>query len=409
LKGGENLIKVLRGVIAVLFAILGFTGAFILVSSEFFVQNIKTEGMLLSGIILGTVTVAFLIIGFLGSPYIIKSTKQVIRWSESRLQKMPTADLLGGSIGLIIGLIIASLFGPSLRGIPLIGPYLPPITSVVLGYLGLSLGIKKRDDVFNFNSSRWKAITKESKEKKKEMLSELSELVKSHNENGQGNTDAAANGEAATGCPYKILDTSVIIDGRIADIYRTGFVDGVIVIPKFVLTELQHIADSSDALKRNRGRRGLDILNAMRKELNSTILIEETDFPDVAEVDAKLVYLAQKLQGDILTNDFNLNKVAELQGVRVLNINDLVNALKPVFLPGEEMIVHVIKEGKEQRQGIGYLDDGTMIVVDSGRKYINQSIYALVTSVLQTSAGRMIFVKPKYTDKRVYVEEGGLE
>ena len=403
------MIKVLRGVIAVLFAILGFTGAFILVSSEFFVQNIKTEGMLLSGIILGTVTVAFLIIGFLGSPYIIKSTKQVIRWSESRLQKMPTADLLGGSIGLIIGLIIASLFGPSLRGIPLIGPYLPPITSVVLGYLGLSLGIKKRDDVFNFNSSRWKAITKESKEKKKEMLSELSELVKSHNENGQGNTDAAANGEAATGCPYKILDTSVIIDGRIADIYRTGFVDGVIVIPKFVLTELQHIADSSDALKRNRGRRGLDILNAMRKELNSTILIEETDFPDVAEVDAKLVYLAQKLQGDILTNDFNLNKVAELQGVRVLNINDLVNALKPVFLPGEEMIVHVIKEGKEQRQGIGYLDDGTMIVVDSGRKYINQSIYALVTSVLQTSAGRMIFVKPKYTDKRVYVEEGGLE
>lgn len=395
--------KVIRGIIALLFAILGFTSSLLLMSTDFYVQRI--DGMLISGIILGAVTIAFFVMGYIVSPYIIKGTKQLVSWLEGRLQTMPVADLAGGIAGLIIGLIIASLFGPALKGIPIIGPYLPLIANVILGYLGLSLGIKKREELVNVNLGRLRNLSKESKEKKKDIITEITEIVKQSSveaENGSSREAPTANNQP---CSYKILDTSVIIDGRIADIYRTGFVDGIIVIPKFVLTELQHIADSSDALKRNRGRRGLDILNAMRKDLTSTILIEETDFPDVAEVDAKLVYLAQKMQGDILTNDFNLNKVAELQGVRVLNINDLVNALKPVFLPGEEMMVHVIKEGKEQRQGIGYLDDGTMIVVDTGKKYINQTIYVIVTSVLQTSAGRMIFVKPKYNDKRVYVEE----
>jgi len=198
---------------------------------------------------------------------------------------------------------------------------------------------------------------------------------------------------------HKILDTSVIIDGRIADICKTGFIEGTIVIPEFVLEELQHIADSSDLLKRNRGRRGLDILNKIQKELEVKVLIYEGDFDEISEVDSKLVKLAKVLQGKVVTNDFNLNKVCELQGVSVLNINDLANAVKPVVLPGEEIIVQVIKDGKEHGQGVAYLDDGTMIVVEGGREYIGTTMEVLVTSVLQTSAGRMIFAKPKLLEK----------
>lgn len=194
---------------------------------------------------------------------------------------------------------------------------------------------------------------------------------------------------------YKLLDTSVIIDGRIADISTTGFVEGILVVPQFVLTELQHIADSSDTLKRTRGRRGLDILKRLQDERASKVLITEIDFEDVAEVDLKLVRLAKKMDAQILTNDFNLNKVCELHRVQVLNINDLANAVKPVVIPGEDMQVVVIKDGKEHNQGVAYLDDGTMIVVEGGRSYIGQAITVTVTSVLQTSAGRMIFAKPK--------------
>jgi uncharacterized protein YacL len=198
---------------------------------------------------------------------------------------------------------------------------------------------------------------------------------------------------------HKILDTSVIIDGRIADICKTGFLDGTMVIPEFVLEELQHIADSSDLLKRNRGRRGLDILNKIQKELDVKVLIYEGDFDDITEVDSKLVRLAKVLKGKVVTNDYNLNKVCELQGVSVLNINDLANAVKPIVLPGEEIHVQVIKDGKEHGQGVAYLDDGTMIVVEGGRDYIGMNIEVLVTSVLQTSAGRMIFAKPKLLEK----------
>ena len=193
----------------------------------------------------------------------------------------------------------------------------------------------------------------------------------------------------------KVLDTSVIIDGRIFDLCQTGFIEGTLVIPSFVLDELRHISDSSDSLKRNRGRRGLDILNKIQKELEIETQIWEGDFKDIAEVDSKLLKLAQKLGGKVITNDFNLNKVAEFQGVPVLNINELANAIKPVVLPGEEMKIIVIKDGKESTQGIGYLDDGTMIVVEGGKKYIGEEILVIVTSVLQTSAGRMIFAKPK--------------
>jgi len=198
---------------------------------------------------------------------------------------------------------------------------------------------------------------------------------------------------------HKILDTSVIIDGRIADICKTGFIEGTLVIPEFVLEELQHIADSSDLLKRNRGRRGLDILNKIQKELDVRVLIYEEAVEEAGEVDSKLVKLAKAMRGKVVTNDFNLNKVCELQGVSVLNINDLANAVKPVVLPGEEIVVQVIKDGKEHGQGVAYLDDGTMIVVEGGRDYIGTTMEVLVTSVLQTSAGRMIFAKPKLLEK----------
>ncbi len=192
----------------------------------------------------------------------------------------------------------------------------------------------------------------------------------------------------------KILDTSVIIDGRIADVAKSGFVEGTLIVPEFVLEELRHIADSSETLKRNRGRRGLDILKQMQKEPHVNIQILTQDFDDIQEVDSKLVKLAQIMDARIVTNDFNLNKVAELHGVRVLNINELANAVKPIVLPGEEMNVKVIKEGKEDGQGVAYLDDGTMIVVDDGINFMNQRVSVLVTSILQTAAGRMIFAKP---------------
>lgn len=191
----------------------------------------------------------------------------------------------------------------------------------------------------------------------------------------------------------KILDTSVIIDGRITDILETKFIEGVLIVPKFVLDELQQIADSSDSIKRSRGRRGLDVLNRLKKDKGTLLRITDQDFPETSEVDSKLVKLGKALDAKILTNDFNLHKVAQIQGVTVLNINLLANSLKPVVLPGEKMKIVVIKEGKDPGQGIGYLDDGTMVVVDSGKKYVGDEIFVTVTSVLQTPAGRMIFAK----------------
>lgn len=296
-----------------------------------------------------------------------------IRWSEERLVRIPAADGLSGALGLIFGLIIAFLVQQPLSqlSIPGVSRVLPFVVSGILGYLGFRVGYKKRDELIHiFTLGRQ---GRDSKQKKEETVKEQFE--------------------------HKILDTSVIIDGRIADICQTGFLEGTLVIPGFVLEELQHIADSSDVLKRNRGRRGLDILNRIQKELDVKVLIYEGDFEEVSEVDSKLVKLAKVLSGKVVTNDFNLNKVCELQGVDVLNINDLANAVKPVVLPGEEINVQVIKDGKEHGQGVAYLDDGTMIVIEGGRDFIGEHIDVLVTSVLQTSAGRMIFAKPKLLEK----------
>ncbi len=297
-----------------------------------------------------------------------------IKWCEDRLLNAPILDLIFGTIGLVVGLSVAFLFSYGLSSIDLplitlITSVVPIILSVLLGYLGFQVGFQKREE---FMSALFTAKSSEAKKKKEIQASEPTNFTLK-----------------------KILDTSVIIDGRIADIAQTGFLEGVLVVPQFVLTELQHIADSSDSLKRTKGRRGLDILKKLQNDENSIVEITNVDFEDVAEVDLKLVHLAKEMQGSVVTNDFNLNKVADLHGVNVLNINDLSNAVKPVVIPGEEMHVVVIKEGKEHDQGVAYLDDGTMIVVEEGRKYIGSPLDVIVTSVLQTSAGRMIFAKPK--------------
>lgn len=317
-----------------------------------------------------------LLIGLSIAPKIMSWIQKFTNWSLSQLYKIPVQDIVGGAIGLIIGLFIANQFGSSVARIKYVGPYLSLTGSLFLGYIGLSLGLKKREELLSFFSA---LIRFSGKDKEKT------------NKSGTSKT------------PCKILDTSVIIDGRISDICKTGFVEGTLVIPNFVLEELRHIADSSDLLKRNRGRRGLDILNKLREEFDMMIEIVDKDYEDVAEVDSKLVRLAQDMKGYIITNDFNLNKVAQLQGVMVLNINELANAVKPVVLPGEEMVIRLIKDGKEMNQGIGYLDDGTMIVVENGKKYMGQVIGVVVTSVLQTAAGRMIFARPKQTDKKLGV------
>lgn len=300
--------------------------------------------------------------GLAMGPWAARTAERIAARFTAALQRASIYDILAGAAGLLVGLLVALLATiPLPRHIPVLGEYLPITVTVLGGYLGSFTFLRKKDELF--------------------------QLVK---------LPPRAGGRTRSNAPaHKILDTSVIIDGRIADIARTGFIEGVLLIPGFVLQELQHIADSSDVLKRNRGRRGLDILNRMQKESKVTVQIIDEDFDDITEVDAKLVRLAQLKDAKVLTNDFNLNKVAELQGVDVLNINELANAVKPVVLPGEEMLVHVIKDGKEHGQGVGYLDDGTMIVVDGGRRFIGESVGVLVTSVLQTAAGRMIFAKPK--------------
>ncbi|KKM12740.1 twitching motility protein PilT [Clostridiales bacterium PH28_bin88] len=322
--------------------------------------------------IIGLAVVITALAGYSLAPWLITAVVQATKWLEARLYKTPTQDIIGGAIGLILGLIIANLFGASFFRLPYVGPYLPIGASLVLGYLGWSFGSKKKDDLLS-------------------LFSFFQRIGKDKEKTVKGEPKAR----------YKILDTSVIIDGRIADICKSGFIDGTLLIPGFVLEELRHIADSSDLLKRNRGRRGLDILNKIRKELDVMVKIYEQDFEDLVEVDSKLVRLAQKLDAQVITNDYNLNKVAELQGVKVLNINELANAVKPVVLPGEEMQVQVIKDGKEVGQGVGYLDDGTMIVVENGKRFIGQTISVMVTSVLQTAAGRMIFARPKVYEKKL--------
>ena len=385
--------KVLRFFITMFLAIAG--GALMQLASPLLAFFISTEILkmdmgifritlanllcILLGAVLGG------IIGFFVSPFFIRKLKRFSIWVEVQLNKMPIHDVIAGAVGLAVGLIIANLLGNAFSKIPVIGDYIPVIFSIVLGYLGIHIMIKKRKEIV-------------------ELFDFLPRFVKEYSKNKEiknAAPAAAMAGTAATPPPvaenklYKLLDTSVIIDGRIADICQSGFIEGTLLIPVFVLEELQHIADSSDLLKRTRGRRGLDILQRIRTESHMQVEIDNRDFDDITEVDSKLVRLGQIVGGKIITNDYNLNKVSELRGVPVLNINELSNAVKPVVIPGETMRVNVVKEGKESGQGVAYLDDGTMIVIENGRRHINTTIDVEVTSALQTAAGRMIFAKPK--------------
>lgn len=374
IQGGEGMVK---KIVQLFFIVVGGTVGFLYVPLLFELMNIGQIGWFASPY---ASAVYGALILFLSTFWLVDYIVSLIRKIEESLVKAPATDILFGSLGIIIGLIVAYLIMIPLKSIhfQVLSTIVPIFVTLFLGYLGFQVGFKKREELINLFSISGRLG---SKDKKKQVNGEV------------GLSEEPLAGK------LKILDTSVIIDGRIADICQTGFLEGTIVIPQFVLEELQHIADSSDALKRNRGRRGLDILNRIRKELAINVEIYEGDFEEIQEVDSKLIKLAKLTSGIVVTNDFNLNKVCELQNVSVLNINDLANAVKPVVLPGEELNVQLIKDGKEHNQGIAYLDDGTMIVVEEGRDYIGKRIDVLVTSVLQTSAGRMIFAKPKLLEK----------
>ncbi len=303
------------------------------------------------------------LVGLLVAPALGRGFVRVMAWVLHGLAALSLHDLLLAGFGLTGGLLLAFFVGYLLEGLPLIGPYVRLVAGLIFGYLGLHIALQRRDEVAG-------------------MLPRQS--VRSTADHPGVHPSS------------KLLDTSVIIDGRIADICLSGFLEGPLLVPRSVLVELQRIADSADALRRNRGRRGLDILNRLQRELEIVEIIE--DGLGEGDVDSQLVALAKAQGAWVVTNDFNLSKVAELQGVRVLNVNELAQAVRPTVLPGEELSVHVIRDGKEAGQGVAYLDDGTMIVVEGGKRYIGETPEVIVTSVLQTSAGRMIFARPKASE-----------
>ena len=319
-----------------------------------------------AGFLLAAWVVAWVIVGFGLLPYL---TVVPAAWLITRVEDLSTAEFITAVVGLLLGLLMGLLLGFPLSAFPQpFGTWLPLGVSLFLGLGMLGLTVAKRRDLIG--------------------AAEAVGIIRKPE-------SAATATDGRSGDPRIVVDTSAIIDGRIAEIVESGFIYGTLVVPRFVLDELQHIADSSDTLRRNRGRRGLEILARMQKEPGTPVEIVEDAVPSESEVDAKLVALARTRSRVILTNDFNLNRVAELQGVRVMNINSLANAVKPAVLPGEELRVRVIQEGKEAGQGVGFLDDGTMIVVEGGARHIDKELDVSVTRVLQTVAGRMIFAQPR--------------
>ena len=394
--------RVLRFVITAFFVIAG--GALFELASPVLTLYISTEVFRMEMGIFKITLMSFLcilvgaliggLIGFFVAPYLTRQLKRFAVFMEQQLAKTPIHDVIAGAVGLAVGLIIANLFSSSFARIPVVGDYIPVVCSIVLGYLGLYITMRKRKELTALFDFIPRTIREAVKAREAKQAAAAAAATQQVAQAAQAQADPTAAGTTGA-ASYKLLDTSVIIDGRIADICDTGFIEGTLLIPVFVLEELQHIADSADALKRTRGRRGLDILQRIRTESKMKVEITNEDFDDISEVDSKLVRLGQKVGARIITNDFNLNKVARLRGVEVLNINELANAVKPVVIPGESMTVTVVKNGKEPGQGVAYLDDGTMIVVENGHRHLGATIDVEVTSALQTAAGRMIFAKPK--------------
>lgn len=359
--------RIYRGAFTVLGMLLGAVVSYLLSYIFLIVPKLPPFSERISVIVtLGCALIGGVIF-FIIAPAAARKASRVTHEIDESLQKVPVRVFVCGSIGLVIGLVLAFLISQlwSQLDIPLLQICLSIIVYIFMAYLGIHVASRKADEL----TAGFKAL------------------------NGSIGT-RSGRGKNKYTVP-KILDTSVIIDGRIADIMKTGFLEGQIVIPEFVLVELRHIADSSNSLKRNRGRRGLDILNKIQDQYGIEIYNTENEkkLKNIPEVDVKLLELASSMHGKVVTNDYNLNKVAAIKGVEVLNINELANTLKPVVLPGEEMDVTPIKRGKETGQALAYLDDGTMIVIEDGISYIDEEITVVVTSVLQTSAGRMIFAR----------------
>jgi len=333
---------------------IGVVGGFILGYILVRLAPITHQGWVL----ISLTTLEGLVFAYLGTPYVLGGWRGFNR----RLLNTPLPDLLSGLLGMVVGLVIAVLIGFFVRDVPL-GYWLSSILALLLGALGASVGVSRR--------------------------SELAALF-----------FGGAAQQPTHRLPAVLLDTSVIIDGRILDIGKTGFVDMPLIVLSSVLRELQLVADSADAMRRRRGRRGLDVLTEMQKISTISLEVVDDDATPSTEIDSHLVRTAKRHGWGIMTNDFNLNRIARLEGVMVLNLNELAQAMRPVAIPGEEIMVTVAREGKEPGQGVGSLDDGTMVVVQNGRRLINQTITAVVTSVIQTSAGRMIFAEPLSQDGR---------
>ena len=370
--------RILRYVIAILVGTAAYVGMDSLapIIDPYLVSQFESFGdmsltiariaVLIVGTLLG------LVIGYLISSFILKQGLVIAKRLERILTHIPNQELIAGTIGLLFGLIIANLIGVAFNQVPIIGPYIPIILSAIFGYSGLKIMARKGPEMYYNYVQQWggEGTKKTSRFK----------MFSTHKS------------DKTTSTP-KLLDTSVIIDGRIKELCNTGFIEGPLMVPLFVLNELQIISDSADATKRNRGRRGLDILKEMQDANKVAIEVVEDDYDDLTEVDSKLMRLALDKQWKLMTNDFNLNKVARVQGIEVLNLNELANVLKPALIAGEWIRVQIMKEGKEIHQGVAYLDDGTMIVVEDGKPYVGQTVEVMVTSILQTSAGRMIFAR----------------
>jgi len=390
-RGKQKMLKrLVRGIITIIGAVAGY-GVFLLFGlwmkkNGTDISTVFTDAQLIGiGIVFA---ILFGIIFFRLTPAITRQSAKVADNIDHDLKEVSANEILMGTIGLILGLIIAYLVTQIFSEIT--NKYVLTVINLILylglGYLGAVIASRKSKDLFSMIAAN-AATRKQAQGQNQAQNLNLDGAVPS------GTAGMFTKSKKKSDSIPKILDTSVIIDGRIADILKTGFLEGPIVIPEFVLVELRHIADSSDSLKRTRGRRGLDILNKIQQEYGIEIYNtdNEKSLKEIPEVDVKLLKLAQLINGKVVTNDYNLNKVAAINGVSVLNINELANTLKPVVLPGEKMSVNLVKQGKDNSQAIAYLDDGTMIVVEDGRKMIGKTTEINVTSVLQTSAGRMIF------------------
>ena len=368
--------KIFRTIFSVIGMIIGYLISNVVMTQPWFETLIGRS--LSQTIRVATNVIFILILGilfFILFPLLHNGLKKLAGYIEESLDNVRVADIIVGVAGLAVGLLLALVisFAISLISIPWLVTLLSVVVYIALGYLGFTIALHKRDEILS-------AIERSRKEKEAAPVATTAPAKKSRKKNT---------------ALSKVLDTSSLIDGRIADVMHTGFIEGQLVVPTFVLEELQLLADSSDDLKRLRGRRGLEMLQKMQADFGEDILISELDFPELTGVDAKLVKLAKARKMAIVTTDFNLNQVATVQGVPVLNVNELSGALKPVVMIGEHLNVLPVKNGKEPGQAVAYLDDGTMIVIENGRKFIGEPLRVVVTSVLQNLAGRMIFVKPE--------------